>query len=258
VSDEVVALFTRAAPTYGRVGPSHFEFFAERLVPLVRPGDAVLDVGTGTGITLRAAAGRAGRLVGVDITAAMLARARAELPAHAELYERDAADLGFPDASFDVVLCSFVLQTVRDKVGALTELHRVLRPGGAAGVVYPLGWPSQGDPRWQWIEAALRSLGGYDERRVDTFGPDELRGALGAAGFAEVEVSVETCPLVFADEEEWWRWSWSHGTRALWEAIPPSLHAQLERIGHEGLRQARADDGSIHGSLAAAVARARG
>ena len=56
--EAVVGVFSRAAPTYNSVGPRHFTYFARRLVEYadVRPGDRVLDVATGTGEVLLAAA----------------------------------------------------------------------------------------------------------------------------------------------------------------------------------------------------------
>src|SRR5688572_8929215 len=67
-----VGVFSRAAPTYNSVGPRHFTHFARRLVDYVnvQPGDHVLDVATGTGEVLLAAAercGDTGRLLGIDL-----------------------------------------------------------------------------------------------------------------------------------------------------------------------------------------------
>jgi ubiquinone/menaquinone biosynthesis C-methylase UbiE len=94
---------------------------------------SVLDVGTGTGLVLRALAARSGgerlRLAGIDLSPGMLAVARGALP-DVLLVEGDAAALPFADGEFDVVTCSTALHLFADRDAALAEAVRVLRPGG--------------------------------------------------------------------------------------------------------------------------------
>ena len=115
---DLVRLFSRAASTYDTVGPRFFTYFARRLVARVRPGPGaeVLDVATGTGAVLLEAAehvGREGRVVGIDVTPAMLERAADEADRRAlhrvELRLLDAERLDFEDGSFDYVFCAFAL-----------------------------------------------------------------------------------------------------------------------------------------------------
>lgn len=92
----------------------------------------VLEIGIGSGAGLLACPPPA-RVVGVDKSAAMLARARrkaAKLGLHPQLVRGDLHRLPFADAEFDLVVGSFVLCSVTDPVGVLKELRRVLRPGG--------------------------------------------------------------------------------------------------------------------------------
>jgi demethylmenaquinone methyltransferase / 2-methoxy-6-polyprenyl-1,4-benzoquinol methylase len=99
----------------------------------LRPGERVLDVATGTGdlaLVEAAAVGPEGRVVGVDSCAAMLDVARERQHGAVAFQEGDAMDLGFPDASFDVVTIGFGLRNVADRGRALREFGRVLRPGG--------------------------------------------------------------------------------------------------------------------------------
>lgn len=95
--------------------------------------DDVLDVGTGTGLVLRALHDRdpALRLTGIDLSAGMLAVARAALP-DAVLVEGDATVLPFGDAEFDLVTCATSLHLFPDARVAMAEWARVLRPGGRA------------------------------------------------------------------------------------------------------------------------------
>jgi SAM-dependent methyltransferase len=103
----------------------------------LRRGERVVDVGCGAGFDTLIAArqvGPSGRVVGVDMTPAMLARARAGAAAaglaHVELREGFAEALPVPDGWADVVISNGVLNLMPDKPAALGEMGRVLRPGG--------------------------------------------------------------------------------------------------------------------------------
>jgi ubiquinone/menaquinone biosynthesis C-methylase UbiE len=92
----------------------------------------VLEVAVGTGLNLPHYPADV-RLTGLDLSPAMLDIARtraAEIGREIELREGDAQALPFPDASFDTVVCTLGLCGVPDERGAITEMHRVLKPGG--------------------------------------------------------------------------------------------------------------------------------
>lgn len=93
----------------------------------------VLDVGTGTGLVLRALRERdpSLRVSGIDLSSGMLEVARAALP-DAVLVQGDATSLPFADAGFDVVTAATCLHLFPDPRAALAEWVRVLRPGGRA------------------------------------------------------------------------------------------------------------------------------
>lgn len=100
-------------------------------------GERVLDLGCGAGTDTLVAAqmvGPEGRVVGIDMTREMLAKARAataELGAtNVELLEAEAERLPFPDASFDVVISNGVIDLIPDKDAVFAEIFRVLAPGG--------------------------------------------------------------------------------------------------------------------------------
>jgi ubiquinone/menaquinone biosynthesis C-methylase UbiE len=117
--------------------PAITSVWADDLLGRVTPrdGDSVLDIACGTGIVARLAAqrGHAGRLVGLDLNAAMLAVARTTSAA-VDWIEGSALDLPFRPSSFDVVLCQLGLQFFPDRMRALSEMVRVLKPGGRAGL----------------------------------------------------------------------------------------------------------------------------
>lgn len=104
----------------------------------LKPGDALLDVGCGTGTHLLLAApivGASGGLCGVEPSRPMAEHARAKGRAHGvrlEIHESTAGELPLADASFDAVLCSMVLHHLpeSERAAAAAEMHRVLRSGG--------------------------------------------------------------------------------------------------------------------------------
>ena len=103
----------------------------------VEPGSVVLDLGCGAGTDLLIAAqmaGPAGRAIGVDMTPAMLDRARASAAEMGletvEVHESLIESLPLEDHSVDVVISNGVIDLVPDKVAVFDEIDRVLRPGG--------------------------------------------------------------------------------------------------------------------------------
>lgn len=103
----------------------------------LQPGQRVADVGCGAGLDSLIAAcmvGQHGRVIGVDMTAAMLEKARVGATVagltNVEFLEGYAEALPVPEAWADVVISNGVLNLMPDKVAALTEMARVLKPGG--------------------------------------------------------------------------------------------------------------------------------
>jgi|SRR5208283_2062602 len=103
----------------------------------IKEGEDVLDIGCGGGVDTMIAAtmvGPAGRVVGTDMSSEMVERARQNLSLthfnNVSYQESSAEDLPLPDQSFDVVISSGVFNLVSDKVKALKEVFRVMKPGG--------------------------------------------------------------------------------------------------------------------------------
>lgn len=97
----------------------------------------VLDVGTGTGLITRTAGQRSNHVLGIDQSAGMLARARQRaqldgLSDRVRFAAMDAEALDLADASFDVVLCLYVIRHLPDPAAAVAEMKRVLKRGGRA------------------------------------------------------------------------------------------------------------------------------
>ncbi|MFH1594960.1 MAG: methyltransferase domain-containing protein [Pseudomonadota bacterium] len=121
--DEVLASFCGVGNPFS-LGPIH-------------PGESVLDVGCGAGVDSLVAAhlvGPAGRVIGVDVTAEMIAKARSNLERldlpQVSFQVGEAESLPFPDNDFDLVISNGVLNLTLNKEQALEEAYRVLKPGG--------------------------------------------------------------------------------------------------------------------------------
>lgn len=103
----------------------------------LKEGETVLDLGSGAGIDVFLAAhrvGKEGRVIGVDLTEAMVARGQrlAEEYAyhHVEFRQGDIEHLPVASNSVDVILSNCVINLTRDKLASFKEAHRVLKPGG--------------------------------------------------------------------------------------------------------------------------------
>jgi arsenite methyltransferase len=162
----------------------------------VKPGERVLDIGSGPGfLAAELAAGVApdGAVIGTDVSESMLAIAAARLGSAdaAELrFERaDACALPYADASFDAVVSTQVYEYVQDIAVALGELARVLRPGGRALVLDTdwdsIVWHSRDPSRMR------RVLDAWDEHLADPHLPRRLIGLLDDAG-----LTVDLCQVV--------------------------------------------------------------
>ncbi len=124
-----------------RLPPTATESFAGVGYPhaanVMRPGDTVLDIGSGSGTDVLYAAlkvGSEGTVYGLDITPAMIAKARANIAKvgarNVQILEGDATNIPLPDGSIDVATSNGVLNLVPDKPAAFREIFRVLKRGG--------------------------------------------------------------------------------------------------------------------------------
>lgn len=118
---------------------------------------SIADVGCGSGVLLAALAERANRVVGFDVSAAMLAQAAARrLPDNASLVQSDCSPIPCRDRCFDAVACIGVLGYIADVAGFVGELARVTRPGGRIVLTSPKR-PSLFAPL-RWFAGLRRSV----------------------------------------------------------------------------------------------------
>ncbi len=142
--DQVAEAYGRWAPVYDLVfGPVFRRGRHAAVDAAERVGGRILEVGVGTGLSLSSYSQR-NRIVGIDISAPMLAKARARVEKlrlrHVEtLRVMDAEHLAYEDASFDVVVAQYVITAIPHPEAALDEFARVVRPGGEIIITTRLG-----------------------------------------------------------------------------------------------------------------------
>jgi SAM-dependent methyltransferase len=153
-------------------GPAYRQAIAELAPPA---GGVAVDAGCGTGRALpalREAVGPSGVVIGVDVTAAMLAEA-VRLGRHraGALVRADTDQLPLPGGGADVIFAAGLLPHCPDLAAALFELARVTRPGGRLAIFHPIG------------RAALAARHGRVPSDEDVVAPSRLTPALEETGF---------------------------------------------------------------------------
>jgi len=176
-----------------------------------RPGERILDMGTGPGepaMTIARAVGPAGRVTGIDLSEKMidLSRevSRARGLTNVEFSVMDCSALSFPDASFDAVVSCFGFQIFTKPEQAATQALRVLKPKGR---LHATVW-STGDKVpvldviiAPMLEHAEPDETGYIPTPYETGGPGEMTAFLEAAGFRQAEEHRVTYTARFANAE---------------------------------------------------------
>jgi SAM-dependent methyltransferase len=172
------------------------------------PGQAVLDVGCGCGQTLLELAdlvGPSGRVVGVDVSPPMLARARERAAARPEisLVQADAQTHSFPAGSFDSIYSRFGVMFFEDARAAFTNLRAALRPGGHLAFVC---WQDIARNPWAALPLAAVQRVQPEVELPDLLqpgrpgpysfaDPGRVRAILADAGFASVQIDGWEAPL---------------------------------------------------------------
>lgn len=160
-------------------------------------GETALDVGSGTGedvLELARRVGPGGRAVGVEpspgLRAESLRRAQALGAGGIEVVDADALALPFEDALFDVVRCERVLQHIKDPARAVTEMARVLKPGGRL-VLIDTDWATAilhpADP-----DVLARMIGHFHNESANPYSGRMLRALIADAGLTTLDETAAT------------------------------------------------------------------
>jgi ubiquinone/menaquinone biosynthesis C-methylase UbiE len=206
----------------GQVAGSAAEIYEEFFVPAlfaewpdrvleaaqVQSGDALLDVGCGTGILAREATdyvGPDGSVVGIDVNEVMLAVAQQQAP-NITWKVGPAESLPFEAETFDRVVSQFSLMFFEDPTAAITEMGRILRPGGRIAVAV---WDSLDvTPGYAAVAELLEELFGPEVAKsiqapYSLGDLEQLKALFNAAGMSDVTIHTVTGQARFASVESW-------------------------------------------------------
>ena len=181
------------------------------LLPHLRPGMRLLDVGCGPGSITRGLAERLapGQVVGIDLSRDALDGARREAAARGltnlRFEEASVYEMPFADGSFDVVYAHQVLQHLRERPSAVREMLRVVRPGGLVAV-RDVDWGTAAYwPRDRWIDRFIEvhHQAWYRNGGEPQMGR-QLRALFNAAGVDDLEVSAAVWCYATPDETSAW------------------------------------------------------
>ena len=251
-----------AAETYERIFvPALFAEWALRLVDVagISAGQRVLDVACGTGIVARRAADRLGgrgQVVGVDCNEGMLAVARRLRP-ELEWHRGDAADLPFPPASFEAVLCQAALMYFPDRLAALQEMRRVA--SGDGNIVVQVWGALDGQPAYKrFADVASRHIGDRATELISAYfslgDRDLVADLMRGAGLAVTEARTELGAVRFGSIEQFVQGEIDGSPLA--DDLDAGTYARLMRDCREKLAEFVAPDGTtrlpIEGHIVAA------
>ena len=187
---------------------------ASYLLPHLRPGMALLDVGCGPGTITADLAGRVapGEVVGMDRAADVVAAAADEHAGRAGLrFETgDVYDLAAADATYDVVHAHQVLQHLSDPVAALAEMRRVCRPGGVVAArdsdYGAFTWAPADPVLDRWLDVYRQVA---RSNRAEPDAGRHLKGWARRAGFTDVTASASVWCFTSDDDRAWWGGLWA-------------------------------------------------
>ena len=187
--------------------------FGEAAIEAVAPvkGEHVLDVGCGAGastLALAARVGARGQVMGVDISEALIGRARALAPQNLPVLFQvaDASSAELPEGAFDILFSRFGVMFFDDPTGAFAHMRRALRPGGRVAFVC---W--RGAAENDWVRLPMGAIKGIlppsappDPEAPGPFSfGDRARVAriLTAAGFTDVAIAPFDASVSFGEGE---------------------------------------------------------
>lgn len=250
----ITTIFNAASTDYDNAALRFFPYTADRMVEYLKPhrGWTVLDVATGTGalaLALSQSVGQDGRVMGIDLSEWMLARAEANLKKmsldNVDLIQMDAEQPDFQSDFFHAVTCSFGLFFIPDMLRALTQWRRMTRPKGV--VLFS-----------SFTEKAFAQLGGCFMEDLAAAGvdmqdkpmasvrlkdADVCRELMQQAGYHNIQQTTMQMGYHLTDEDAWWDVVWGSAMRGLLELIPKSEREAFKQRHLSRIAELRTDDG---------------
>ena len=241
----------RDAAVYDRLMGRHSRLLAEKFLTFAGtiPGEHILEMGCGTGSLTFAIPPYVASVTAIDVSAIYVAAAQARNTTPTITIEQgDGAALRFPNASFDRALTQLVLQFMPDPTAALTELRRVVRPGGTIAATVWDSYGGVGAQRMLWDIAAVLDPEAARRRAKSMTRPAATPGGLHRsfeqAGLTQIQSTELTIRMDFANFETYWD-PMAAGEGSLGEYIAnldPDATAKLKSCVHEAYL-AGAEDG---------------
>jgi len=211
----------------------------------LKPGSAILDVGCGSGasaIPAAKAVGPHGRVIAVDLADRLLAMARTKAAAqklqNIDFRQADMEALGYPDESFDAVVCVFAIFFVPDMINQVRELWRMVRSGGQLAITT---WGPRmfepGSAAWwaavKQFRADLHTAFNPWERIIT---PQAVRQLLTDSGIREADIIAQDGQQVLQSSDDWWTVVQGSGYRWTLEQMDNETVARVRDLNLKTLR----------------------
>jgi ubiquinone/menaquinone biosynthesis C-methylase UbiE len=245
-------------------GPLAFwDRYGQRTVERLRlkPGSVILDVGCGSGASAIPAAIAVrphGRVIAVDLADRLLALARAKAAAqkleNIEFRQADMETLGYPNESFDAVVCVFAIFFVPDMVKQVRELWRMVRAGGQLAITT---WgPRMFEPGsaawWAAVMQFRPDLHAVFNPMERIITPQAVSQLLSDSGIRAAEIIAEDGQQVLQSPDEWWSVVQGSGYRWTLEQMDNETIARVRDMNLKTLRDS--ETGFIETNVIYAVA----
>src|ERR1700752_134649 len=239
--------YNAASDHFDSSANSFWERFGRRTVDRLdlRTGASVLDVCCGSGASALPAAGTIGPpglVLGVDLAENLLELARRKAKQqglnNVEFRPADFLELGLPSASFDAVVCVFGIFFVPDMTAAVSELRRLVRPGGKLAITTwgPRFLEPVSTAFWDSIRSVRpelhKSFNPWD-RIVE---PEALGSVFSSAGIQDVEIVAEPGTHPLDSPEDWWSMVLGTGYRGTVDLLEADESEQVRRENLDFIR----------------------
>ncbi|HXH80677.1 class I SAM-dependent methyltransferase [Nocardioides sp.] len=230
-SDPVLAHFDGVADAYDEVLPFFVSFAREAVARThVDPGARALDVAAGRGAFTAALLEHGADVVAVDGAPRMVALLERDFPS-INAAVMDASRLDFPDEAFDLVACGFALHIVADPWAAMSEISRVLKPGGEVALTVPGRADGSPDPWEDPLVDLYAEFRKYQSDGVGRHGNDADEAELLAdSPLTDVVATTLEVAIPVADGDTYWRWSRSHGSGRFIDGLSPERRAEMHSL----------------------------
>lgn len=220
---QIKKTFDTVAEGYGSTGMEFFHHAAAQLPGIfqLRGDEQILDVATGTGIAATAIAPHVprGKVIGIDLSEAMLAQAKARAQnlgiSNLELCSMDMQNIGFADGHFDAANCSFGIFFLPDMAGLLRHIASKVKPAGqvVASTFYEGAFQPNVDLFFERIQRYGVTPPELSWKQICT--EEKFRALYKEAGLSDLHIQRHDIGYFLKDVEAWWRVIWYAGFRGL-------------------------------------------